>query len=49
VALAAWLLGEALVPVQLVGAAAILAAALLLQRSAVDRVGEGPTKVPGGP
>jgi DME family drug/metabolite transporter len=49
VALAAWLLGEALVPVQLVGAAAILAAALLLQRSAVDRVGAGPTKVPGGP
>ena len=34
VALAAWLLGEALVPIQAVGAGAILAAALLLQRSA---------------
>ncbi len=33
VALAAWLLGEDLVPIQLVGAAAILAAALLLQRT----------------
>jgi DME family drug/metabolite transporter len=49
VALAAWLLGEDLVPVQLVGAAAILAAALLLQRTAGDRVGAGPIKVPGGP
>ena len=49
VALAAWLLGEDLVPVQLVGAAAILAAALLLQRTAGDPVGAGPTKVPGGP
>ena len=49
VALAAWLLGEDLVPIQLVGAAAILAAALLLQRTAGDRVGVGPTKVPGGP
>ena len=36
VALAAWLLGEALVPIQLVGAVAILAAAVLLQRSAGD-------------
>jgi DME family drug/metabolite transporter len=49
VALAAWLLGEDLVPVQLGGAAAILAAALLLQRTAGDPVGAGPTKVPGGP
>jgi drug/metabolite transporter (DMT)-like permease len=49
VALAAWLLGEALVPIQLVGAAAILAAALLLQRTAGERIGAGPTKVPGGP
>jgi drug/metabolite transporter (DMT)-like permease len=32
VALAAWLLGEELVPIQLIGAAAILAAAVLLQR-----------------
>jgi drug/metabolite transporter (DMT)-like permease len=49
VALAAWLLGEVLVPVQLAGAAAILAAALLLQRTAGDPVGAGPMKVPGGP
>ena len=34
VALAAWLLGEDLVPLQLLGAVAILAAALLLQRGA---------------
>jgi drug/metabolite transporter (DMT)-like permease len=34
VALAAWLLAEPLVPLQLVGAAAILAAAVLLQRGA---------------
>jgi DME family drug/metabolite transporter len=33
VALAAWLLGETLVPVQVAGGAAILAAALVLQRS----------------
>ena len=43
VALAAWLLGEALVPIQLVGAAAILAAALLLQRSARG-AGAGPAR-----
>jgi DME family drug/metabolite transporter len=49
VALAAWLLAEALVPIQLVGAVAILAAALLLQRSARGEVGTGPTIVPGGP
>ena len=49
VALAAWLLGEDLVPVQLVGAAAILVAALLLQRSAGERGAAGPTIVPGGP
>jgi len=34
VALAAWLLGEALVPIQAVGAGAILAAAVVLQRTA---------------
>lgn len=49
VGLAAWLLGEALVPVQVVGAAAILAAALLLQRSAGDLGSDRPTIVPGGP
>ncbi len=52
VALAAWLLGEALVPIQLLGAAAILAAALLLQRSARDvEVGAtaGAVIVSGGP
>jgi drug/metabolite transporter (DMT)-like permease len=49
VALAAWLLGEGLVPVQLVGAVAILAAALLLQRSARGPESAGPTLVPGGP
>lgn len=49
VALAAWLLGEALVPIQLLGAVAILAAALLLQRSAATPATAGPTIVPGGP
>jgi drug/metabolite transporter (DMT)-like permease len=49
VALAAWLLGEGLVPVQLLGAVAILAAALLLQRSARGSESAGPTIVPGGP
>ena len=49
VALAAWLLSEALVPVQLVGAAAILVAALLLQRSARGPDTGRPTIVPGGP
>jgi drug/metabolite transporter (DMT)-like permease len=34
VALAAWLLGEALVPIQALGAGAILAAAVVLQRAA---------------
>ena len=37
VALAAWLLGEALVPIQAVGAGAILAAAVVLQRAASGR------------
>jgi drug/metabolite transporter (DMT)-like permease len=51
--LAAVLLGEALRPVQLAGAAAILLAALLLQRS--TRPGEdsaddaAASRVPGGP
>ena len=36
VALAAWLLGESLVPLQAVGALAILAAAVILQRGAAD-------------
>jgi DME family drug/metabolite transporter len=49
VALAAWLLSEALVPIQLVGAAAILTAALLLQRSASGPDSTRPTIVPGGP
>jgi drug/metabolite transporter (DMT)-like permease len=49
VALAAWLLGEALVPIQALGAAAILAAALLLQRTARGPDATGPTIVPGGP
>jgi DME family drug/metabolite transporter len=53
VGLAAWLLGESLVPIQLVGAAAILGAAIILQRSGVqdavtDR-GSAPLVVPGGP
>ncbi len=49
VALAAWLLDEALAPIQLVGAAAILAAALLLQRSARGPDTDRPAIVPGGP
>jgi drug/metabolite transporter (DMT)-like permease len=36
VALAAWLLGESLVPIQVVGAIAILGAAVILQRAASD-------------
>jgi drug/metabolite transporter (DMT)-like permease len=48
VALAAWLLGESLVPIQLAGAAAILAAAVVLQRAA-SADGTEPTVVPGGP
>lgn len=54
VALAAWLLSEALAPIQILGAIAILGAALLLQRSsrpaasgAADAT--GPVIVPGGP
>jgi drug/metabolite transporter, DME family len=54
VALAAWLLAEPLVPIQLVGAAAILGAAILLQRA--GRTGAAPSPgddravvVPGGP
>jgi drug/metabolite transporter (DMT)-like permease len=59
VALAAWLLGEALAPIQLVGAIAILAAAVILQRGAAEIVdaesGGLPfddglaLRVPGGP
>ena len=51
VALAAWLLGEALVPVQAVGAGAILAAAVVLQRAARGRDAEadaGAVVVSGG-
>ncbi|MGH2474761.1 MAG: DMT family transporter [Candidatus Limnocylindrales bacterium] len=51
VALAAWLLSEALVPIQAVGAVAILAAALLLQRSraAIDDDATRAPVVPVGP
>jgi drug/metabolite transporter, DME family len=57
VALAAWLLAEPLVPIQIVGAAAILGAAVLLQRAshpepetAAEIAGdERATVVPGGP
>jgi drug/metabolite transporter, DME family len=56
VALAAWLLSEALAPIQIVGAAAVLGAALLLQRSSrpgtTGRAADdatGPVIVPGGP
>lgn len=55
VALAAWLLAEPLVPVQALGAGAILAAAVLLQRAGRSRPGVSPTDetravvVPGGP
>ncbi len=48
VALAAWLLGESLVPIQLAGAAAILAAALVLQRSARGDDAQ-PVVLAGGP
>ena len=48
VALAAWLLAEPLVAIQLAGAAAILAAAVVLQRAAHDEDGQL-TVVPGGP
>ena len=55
VALAAWLLSEALAPIQILGAIAILGAALLLQRSSrpVTSVAAddatGPVIEPGGP
>jgi drug/metabolite transporter, DME family len=60
VVLAAWLLSEALVPIQIVGAAAILGAAVLLQRAAHPAAAdesapqeiaadERSTVVPGGP
>jgi len=50
VALAAWLLGEVLAPIQVVGAAAILGAAVVLERGArEDPDAESPVVVPGGP
>ncbi|MEX1172602.1 MAG: DMT family transporter [Chloroflexota bacterium] len=53
VALAAWLLGEDLVPIQLVGAIAILSAAVILQRasraSRASAPDDAPVVVPGGP
>jgi drug/metabolite transporter, DME family len=55
VALAAWLLSEALAPIQIVGAVAILGAAVLLQRSArpgapvTAAADDRPVVVPGGP
>lgn len=51
VALAAWLLHEALVPIQVLGAVAILAAALLIQRSraAIDDAATRPPVVLVGP
>jgi drug/metabolite transporter, DME family len=54
VTLAAWLLGEALVPIQLLGAAAILGAAILLRREGHPADGEPDDDdravlVPGGP
>jgi drug/metabolite transporter, DME family len=54
VALAAWLLSEALAPIQIVGAAAILGAAVLLQRAsrsddADETAADERTVVPGGP
>jgi drug/metabolite transporter, DME family len=54
VALASWLLAERLVPIQIVGAIAILGAAVLVQRTGRARsVGAaddgGPLVVPGGP
>jgi drug/metabolite transporter (DMT)-like permease len=50
-ALASILLGEALRPIQLAGAAAILFAALLLQRASRtgDDTDEAASRVPGGP
>ena len=54
VALAAWLLSEALAPIQIVGAAAILGAAVLLQRAsrsedAEETAADERSVVPGGP
>lgn len=52
VALAAWLLGESLVPIQVVGAIAILGAAVILQRAARDTDEAAPhtaVAVGGGP
>jgi drug/metabolite transporter (DMT)-like permease len=55
VALAAWLLAEPLVPIQIAGAAAILGAAVLLQRAghpdgaAETASDERSAVVPGGP
>lgn len=55
VALAAWLLHESLVPIQIVGAFAILAAAVILQRAATESDQPGDERdglalhVPGGP
>ncbi len=55
VALAAWLLAEPLAPIQVVGAIAVLGAALMLQRSpgagpvADEPDGARPVVVPGGP
>jgi drug/metabolite transporter (DMT)-like permease len=50
VALAALLLGEVLAPIQLLGAAAILGAAVLLERGAREEPGATPPVViPGGP
>ena len=55
VGLAAWLLHESLVPIQVVGALAILAAAVILQRGSAEPDGQGDERdglamhVPGGP
>jgi drug/metabolite transporter (DMT)-like permease len=52
VALAAWILDEALVPIQIVGAVAILAAAVVLQRGAAEEVDPrdaAPVIIAGGP
>ena len=54
VALAAWLLAERLVPIQVLGAIAILGAAVLVQRAGRPRSpggadGDAPLVVPGGP
>jgi drug/metabolite transporter, DME family len=50
VALAAWLLDESLVPIQILGAVAILAAAIILQRaSRAVEPDEAAVAIPGGP